>query len=498
MYDIAKKAREALKAKARRIAGGGDENPGSQNWSPASPLNAGVKTGMRPLSKDPAVKKSGLKAKGAEGVKHAGRKARKAGGRLVNEEKKEAKDIATAKANLNRKDANEDREGIKHVGGMKKGGRTERENGGRNAVPPMTARERIDAKLGTGPKSLFSGDADIKYSAKDRAAMDAAAAAAALTAPKAKVTSSESVTPSQSRTVGPDVLNEMTSKEYRQELESSQTGMKKGGRSKKMNGGPMGQPGPDPRLGMVSDKMMNFGVGASGSPYKKGGKAEKFEGSKNDEAQDKKLAKKHKMSMKDWEASDMDKKHDEQESMKGLKKGGKAERPGKFYGGGLGMGGAMPATPSMGGQQDVAAIMRALQNPAGPLNAMQNPGAMMRKSGGRTKKGKGKTNVNVIINTAPPQGTDMQPPPGQPGGQPSPVMSPMGSGAGLPPGMGMPPGAGAPPPPPPGGGLPPGLMGAMGRKRGGRTVIKSTVDLTAGAGSGEGRLQKTALQKATR
>ena len=140
--------------------------------------------------------------------------------------------------------------------------------------------------------------------------------------------------------------------------------------------------------------------------------------------------------------------------------------------------------------------MRALQNPAGPLNAMQNPGAMMRKSGGRTKKGK--TNVNVIINTAPPQGTDMQPPPGQPGGQPSPVMSPMGSGAGLPPGMGMPPGAGAPPPPPPGAGLPPGLMGAMGRKRGGRTVIKSTVDLTAGAGSGEGRLQKTALQKATR
>ena len=491
MYAIAKKAREALKAKARRMAGGGDENPGSQNWSPASPLNAGVKTGMRPLSKDPAVKKSGLKAKGAEGVKHAGRKARKArkaGGRLVNEEKKEAKDIATAKANLNRKDANEDREGIKHVGGMKKGGRTAKQVGGSSAM------ERVKEKLGLGPKSERDPQgAGINYSAKDRAAMDAAAAAAA--APKAKVTRSESVTPSQSTIVGPDVLNETTSREYRQELESAQTGMKKGGRSKKMNGGPMGQPGPDPRLGMVSDKMMNFGVGASGSPYKKGGKAEKFEGSKNDEAQDKKLAKKHKMSMKDWEASDMDKKHDEQESMKGLKKGGKAERPGKFYGGGLGMGGAMPATPSMGGQQDVAGIMRALQNPAGPLRGMQNPGAMMRKSGGRTKKGK--TNVTVIVNTGPPKGAEM-PPPGPPGGKPSPVMPPPGAGAAPPPGMGMPPGAGAPPPPPPGGGLPPGLMGAMGRKRGGRTVIKSTVDLTAGAGSGEGRLQKTALQKATR
>ena len=487
MYDIAKKAREALKSKARRMAGGGDENPGSQNWSPASPLNAGVKTGMRPLSKDPAVKKSGLKAKGAEGVKHAGRKARKAGGRLVNEEKKEAKDFAVATANSNKKEANESREGIKHVGGMKKGGRTAKQVGGSSAM------ERVKEKVGLGPKSERDPQgAGIKYSAKDRAAMDAAAAAAA--APKAKVTRSESVTPSQSTTVGPDVLNETTSREYRQELESAQTGMKKGGRSKKQMGGQMG----DPRFNIVSPTMLKFGAGAQGDPtsYKKGGKAEKFEGSKKDEAQDKKLAKKHKMSMKDWEASDMDKKHDEQESMKGLKKGGKAERPGKFYGGGLGMGGAMPATPSMGGQQDVAAIMRALQNPAGPLRGMQNPGAMMRKSGGRTKKGK--TNVNVIINTAPPQGTDMQPPPGQPGGQPSPVMPPPGAGAGLPPGMGMPPGAGAPPPPPPGAGLPPGLMGAMGRKRGGRTVVKSAADLTAGAGSGEGRLQKTALQKAKR
>jgi hypothetical protein len=380
---------------------------------------------------------------------------------------------------------------------MKKGGRAKKEDGG-SAVPPMTARERIDAKLGTGPKSTFTGDAGIRYTAKERDAIDkAAAAAAAAAAPKTTVRRSESVTPSQSRTVGPDLLNEMTSKEYRQELESAQTGMKKGGRRKKMNGGPMGQLVMDPRLGMVSDKMMNFGVGSSGSPYKKGGKAEKFEGSKKDEAQDKKLAKKHKMSMKDWEASDMDKKHDKQESMKGLKKGGKAERPGKFYGGGLGMGGAMPATPSMNGQQDVAAIMRALQNPAGPLRGMQNPGAMMRKSGGRTKKGK--TNVNVIINTAPPRGADMQPPPGEPGGQPSPVMPPPGAGAGLPPGMGIPPGAGAPPPPLPGAGaLPPGLMAAMGRKRGGRTVVKSAADLTAGAGSGEGRLQKTALQKAKR
>ena len=47
-----------------------------------------------------------------------------------------------------------------------------------------------------------------------------------------------------------------------------------------------------------------------------------FEGSARDIREDKKLAKKRGMSMKDWEASDADKKHDKQRSMKGLKKGG--------------------------------------------------------------------------------------------------------------------------------------------------------------------------------
>lgn len=49
----------------------------------------------------------------------------------------------------------------------------------------------------------------------------------------------------------------------------------------------------------------------------------KFEGSRKDEAQDRKLAKKHGMSMSKWERSGMDRKHDSQRSMKGLKCGGK-------------------------------------------------------------------------------------------------------------------------------------------------------------------------------
>ena len=47
-----------------------------------------------------------------------------------------------------------------------------------------------------------------------------------------------------------------------------------------------------------------------------------FEGSAKDVREDKKLAKKRGMSMKEWEASPADAKQDKQKSMKGLKKVG--------------------------------------------------------------------------------------------------------------------------------------------------------------------------------
>jgi hypothetical protein len=60
----------------------------------------------------------------------------------------------------------------------------------------------------------------------------------------------------------------------------------------------------------------------------KGGKmsAMEWEHSKKDMMQDKKLAKKHNMSMEDYEKSSIDTKHDEQQSMKGLRGGGIAQR----------------------------------------------------------------------------------------------------------------------------------------------------------------------------
>ena len=62
MYDIAKKAREAMKSKAKRLASPSKEKVSSSDWTPPEELNADVKTGMRPISR--RAYKSGGKVAG--------------------------------------------------------------------------------------------------------------------------------------------------------------------------------------------------------------------------------------------------------------------------------------------------------------------------------------------------------------------------------------------------------------------------------------------------
>jgi hypothetical protein len=227
------------------------------------------------------------------------RRAFKAGGKVEGEKAKT--DLSRSPrgfqekvglANTNQKDANEEREGVKHVGGMKKGGRV--------------------AKLGGG---LLSNDPNYKkYSA---AKLDA---------------------------VGPDEGGEMSEPTKSKMISPSE-----------------------------ADRLLaesNAGQRARGdmTRRKDGGKAEKFEGSAKDMMEDKKMAAKRGMSMKEWEASDADKKHDMQAKkaaggkLKMVEKDGKkvpdfaadgvgkmkaGGRTGKMGGGSMGMGMSSPMMPAM-------------------------------------------------------------------------------------------------------------------------------------------------------
>ena len=108
---------------------------------------------------------------------------------------------------------------------------------------------------------------------------------------------------------------------------------------------PMPRPQKNPLTGKLeTPEETQIRLDSYSDYYKKGGKVEKFEGSAKDEMQDKKLAAKRGMSMKEWEASKADDKHDKQQSMKGLKAGG---RTAKMGGGSMGMGMSSPMMPAM-------------------------------------------------------------------------------------------------------------------------------------------------------
>jgi hypothetical protein len=510
MYDTAKKAREAMKSKAKRLAGEKNEKVDSSDWSPAEPLNADVKTGMRPVSR--RAYKSGGKVMGEACAPRNDRKPRKSGGvakakKEMAEEKSEAAEYAKAKTNRDVKAANQEREGIKHIGGLKRGGRTKREDGG-------LVQKMIDRK---GPKY------DLDYEMR------------------VKRSQMEQDDPSYNKGQGPTKQNAENLK-YSRELESRRSGRKSGGRTKKADGGNVDQlndlmtdpeyrrelerrqnppaPSREPARDKPASPSMDMSTmdadeaAAFMRSRKSGGRAKRASGGATSLAGQRKveeyqagLSKPKRGKAENYKkggrakggpvagAEEMMRSAAETSGvpsatmgftnikkgmlspLRGAKKGGRIQK----MGGGALMGGILPAL-AMGQMGD------------------KDEGRMARKSGGRAKSSKGGTKINIMIAAGKPAGpSDMMPPPGPMAGPPPGLPIPMpGADGGSPPPMPMPmpmpmpaPAAGGTPPM----GMPPGMP--MPRKTGGRVtkVAKSYKDMEAGSGGGEGRLQKTDIAK---
>ena len=494
MSEMAKAARAAMKQKAKRLTTDPHKKVDASSWEPEEPMNTGAKTGLRPISPRAYKRggKVGMKAEGCASTPNAGRKARKDGGKIS--------DLINAKVNRNVKEANASEFGRPHIGGMNKGGRTGKMDGGSMNAPVG------DPRLGIVPRARLNmtnqpnpykrgGKACGGYQEGGSVAKDFAKIQKMIEARKAMQTenalesvrrgnatsrpldrlpaSSEDMVGRRPMVTGPSGEayvpparmgrkaggkvdeaqdKKLVKKAFRQHEKAEHGGkhtelkLKKGGTAKKARGGSMS---PDEfeaarRVMRVSRKKPDP---VDDELFDKGARA-KYMQQKYNEFR----------SAKDKDDMPMGR----AKSGDDYKRGGKA---GNYTGG----------TRPTGG--------RVAKAGGGLLNAMNDDAPKSKKSG--------KTNINIIINphkmdNQPPAPGAPMPPPPRPMPPPMPPMPPQGGAPG-----GMPPGM------PPVGGPPPGML-PMPRKSGGKVghrSYSSYEDMDAGSGGGLGRLEKIEIAK---
>ena len=413
MSEMAKKAREAMKDKAKRLASDRPlEKVESSDFVPPAMLNADVKTGMRPVS--PRAYKKGGKVEGEHAKMNMGRKPRKAGG-------KSEMPLVDRYINRDQKKANEFRDGEKHVGGMKKGGRAHKLMGGPlQGAQNMMSQAQQTAGVPGGNTLYGMGRSGVLQ----KGSLSPARAVGLKKGGEAKGHPDEAADKA--------LIKKMVKP-------SARTGKDMGGQAMGMDDGSR-----QARMPAADRSAANAAMSSMGN--------------------------------KGMDLADA------QNSMGGMKKGGRAKRK---DGGGVFSGPGYP----------------------GKVPGAVPGGRTAHAAGGKTGHGKGKTDINIMINPHHP-GADAggmgMPPAGPMGGPTKPPG--MGGPAGgmpippgmMPPGMGGPPGgmpmAGGPPGMPPGmPPIPPGMMPKP-RKSGGRTY-SSFEDMDAGSGGAKARIEKTEIAR---
>lgn len=144
MSAASESARAAAKSKVERLMKSDPKaRVDASGYSPDGPMDNGVQTGPRPISRRQF--KRGGTVEGSKAPVRADRKPRASGG-------------MTASSYINRdvKSANEERDGTKHIGGMKRGGRAGKLAGGplmqatgSAALPPSTVGRGAGGKVHT-------------------------------------------------------------------------------------------------------------------------------------------------------------------------------------------------------------------------------------------------------------------------------------------------------------------------------------------------------------